>query len=179
MAPHSSVLAWRIPRTEEPGGLPSTGSHRVRHDWSDLAAATDIKRLFAVCFLSLLFSQNFSVLVSQWKIGEDGIGVGCDRKCGTVSLVWFWRFAAPKIPPNLSTQAWGCIANILCLCLIYFNPITKNIPLTSCKECQREQKIWVFVLLLCHRVSEELVKISQPLVPSFLIKVMALECILN
>ena len=38
MATHSSVLAWRIPRTGEPGGLPSMGSHRVGHDWSDLAA---------------------------------------------------------------------------------------------------------------------------------------------
>ena len=32
MAPHSSILAWRIPGTEEPGGLPSMGSHRVGHD---------------------------------------------------------------------------------------------------------------------------------------------------
>ena len=32
MATHSSVLAWRIPGTEEPGGLPSMGSHRVGHD---------------------------------------------------------------------------------------------------------------------------------------------------
>ena len=39
MAIHSSVLAWRIPGTREPGGLPSMGSHRVGHDWSDLAAA--------------------------------------------------------------------------------------------------------------------------------------------
>ena len=39
MATHSSVLAWRIPGTGEPGGLPSIGSHRVGHDWSDLAAA--------------------------------------------------------------------------------------------------------------------------------------------
>ena len=39
MATHSSVLAWRIPGTGEPGGLPSLGSHRVRHDWSNLAAA--------------------------------------------------------------------------------------------------------------------------------------------
>ena len=40
MATHSSILAWRIPGTEEPGGLPFMGSHRVGHDWSDLAAAT-------------------------------------------------------------------------------------------------------------------------------------------
>ena len=39
MATHSSVLAWRIPGTGEPSGLPSLGSHRVGHDWSDLAAA--------------------------------------------------------------------------------------------------------------------------------------------
>ena len=39
MATHSSVLAWRIPGTGEPGGLPSVGSHRVGHDRSDLAAA--------------------------------------------------------------------------------------------------------------------------------------------
>ena len=39
MATHSSTLAWRIPGTGEPGGLPSMGLHRVRHDCSDLAAA--------------------------------------------------------------------------------------------------------------------------------------------
>ena len=39
MATHSSVLAWRIPGMAEPVGLPSMGSHRVGHDWSDLAAA--------------------------------------------------------------------------------------------------------------------------------------------
>ena len=42
VATHCSVLAWRIPGTEEPGGLLSMGSHRVRHDWSDLAAADSI-----------------------------------------------------------------------------------------------------------------------------------------
>ena len=39
MATHSSVLAWRIPGTAEPGGLLSMGSHRVGHNGSDLAAA--------------------------------------------------------------------------------------------------------------------------------------------
>ena len=48
MATHSSVLAWRIPGMEEPGGLPSMGSHRVGHDWSNLAAA-------AADFLLVLF----------------------------------------------------------------------------------------------------------------------------
>ena len=43
MATHSSVPAWRIPGTGEPGGLPPMGSHRVRHDWSELAAAGPVK----------------------------------------------------------------------------------------------------------------------------------------
>ena len=42
MATHSSVLSWRIPGVGEPGELPSIGSHRVSHDWSDLAAAADL-----------------------------------------------------------------------------------------------------------------------------------------
>ena len=39
MTTHSKILAWKIPWTGEPGGLLSMGLHRVRHDWSDLAAA--------------------------------------------------------------------------------------------------------------------------------------------
>jgi len=49
MATHSSVLAWRIPGMGEPGGLPSLGSHRVGHDWSDLAAAAA-----TLCFAVLI-----------------------------------------------------------------------------------------------------------------------------
>ena len=49
MATHSSVLAWRIPGTGEPGGLPSMGSHRVGHDWSDLAAAAAAKSCLTPC----------------------------------------------------------------------------------------------------------------------------------
>ena len=41
MVTHSSILAWRIPRTEEPSGLPSMGSHRVGHDCSDLLTGLD------------------------------------------------------------------------------------------------------------------------------------------
>ena len=58
MATHSSVLAWRIPGTGEPGGLLSMGSHRIGHDWSDLAAAAAAANfsklplnLMGACFL--------------------------------------------------------------------------------------------------------------------------------
>ena len=45
MATQSSVLAWRIPGTGEPGGLLSMGSHRVGHDWSDLVVVVVVKSL--------------------------------------------------------------------------------------------------------------------------------------
>ena len=59
MATHSSIFAWRIPGTEEPGGLLSIGSHRVGHDRSDLAAAELIhfalwKRLTQSCKATIL-----------------------------------------------------------------------------------------------------------------------------
>ena len=58
MAAHSSVLAWRIPGTGEPGGLPSMGSHRVRNDWSDLAWQS-LHHVNAI--LPLKFPLNFLV----------------------------------------------------------------------------------------------------------------------
>ena len=51
MVTHSSVLAWRIPGTAEPGGLPSMGSHRVGHYWSDLAAAAAHTFIYWCCCL--------------------------------------------------------------------------------------------------------------------------------
>ena len=47
MTTHSSILAWRIPWTEEPGGLLSIGSHRVRHDCSDLAGMHALEKEMA------------------------------------------------------------------------------------------------------------------------------------
>ena len=59
MATHSRVLAWWIPGTREPDGLPFMGSHRVGHDWSDLAAAAFVFTLFpATCFC-------------WWKVSND------------------------------------------------------------------------------------------------------------
>ena len=68
MATHSSGLAWRIPGTGEPGGLPSMGSHRVGHNWSDLAAAPTV-------FFNLkliILRNNFNVvssgqIINRWK----------------------------------------------------------------------------------------------------------------
>ena len=68
MAAQSSVLAWRIPGTAEPGGLPSVGLHRVGHDWSDLAAGAApqiqcVQIEFHIS-LSLLFQNQSDIFIS-------------------------------------------------------------------------------------------------------------------
>jgi len=63
MATHSSALAWRIPGTGEPGGLPSMGSHRVGHDWSDLAAAV----LPRVCILRTYINNGQNIYHQWWE----------------------------------------------------------------------------------------------------------------
>ena len=74
MATHSSVLAWRIPESGEPGGLPSVGSHRVWHDWRDLAAAAAVILLAVLSFsllnsLSLYRCSTVSLFISQSLFG--------------------------------------------------------------------------------------------------------------
>ena len=61
MATHSSVLAWRIPGMGELLGLPSMGSHRVRHDRSDLVAVTaaaGILHKFSLILITMLKCKN-------------------------------------------------------------------------------------------------------------------------
>ena len=66
MATHSSILAWRISGTGELGGLPSMGSHRVEHNWSDLAAAAAVNLVLFFkeleCWTEPFFSSLFSIL---------------------------------------------------------------------------------------------------------------------
>ena len=65
MATHSSVLAWRIPGTAELGGLPSMGSHRVRHDLSDLAVAVAV----AIKDLEKVMATQYSCLENPMEGG--------------------------------------------------------------------------------------------------------------
>ena len=68
MATHSHVHAWRIPGIGEPGGLPSMGSHRFGHDWSDLAVATAfIGRTDAEAETPILWPPD----AKSWLIGKD------------------------------------------------------------------------------------------------------------
>ena len=63
MATHSSVFAWRIPGTGEPVGLLSMGSHRVGHDWSNLAAAAAANCLEKELFLMVELLGLFNLLI--------------------------------------------------------------------------------------------------------------------
>ena len=60
MATHSSILAWRIPWTEGPGGLRSIGSQRVEHDWSDLACSMRVDMYRCP-------STPMCIYFSEWK----------------------------------------------------------------------------------------------------------------
>ena len=80
MATHSSVLAWRIPGTGEHGGLPSMGSHRVGHDWSDLAAAAAAKELYCTTLTSVLglfLSNSLHCCIIRMMLNK-----GSMEKCG-------------------------------------------------------------------------------------------------
>ena len=78
MTTHSIVLAWRIPGTGEPGGLLSMGSHRVGHDWSDLAAAAATLTVHGVTksqtWLKWLSRHTQWLSSSQCDIPDHGLG---------------------------------------------------------------------------------------------------------
>jgi len=73
MAPHSSTLAWRIPWTEEPGGLQSMGSLGVGHDWSDLAAAAAVNKsmLLKVVLIAYYQGNELYDMSQRWLYVDD------------------------------------------------------------------------------------------------------------
>ena len=75
MAAHSSVLAWRIPGTGEPGRRLSMGSHRVGHDWSDLALRPVLLLSPQIGFLLSGYGRNIRHLTGtvqgrSWQISK-------------------------------------------------------------------------------------------------------------
>ena len=93
MATHSNVLAWRILGTAEPGGLPSMGSHRVAHDWSDLAAAAD----YCLISDSSLLISKIKVMHMQFRKSKDFV----KWPQNTVVLCFLLRFPSQNQPPHL------------------------------------------------------------------------------
>ena len=130
MVTHSSVLVWRVPGTGEPGGLPSMGSHRVGHDWHNLAAAAAavyaymrlliflLAILFPVCASSspvftwctpheVKWSESSSVM--SHSMGPHGLyspwnSPGQNTGVGSLSLL------QGIFPTQRSSQGLSCIA---------------------------------------------------------------------
>ena len=114
MATHSSVLALRIPGMGEPVGLPSMGSHRVRHDWSNLAAAASVFLVFKGCLILDRCSVNINwikrCLLSRFLMHAQGPKKSDSREA-SVCLPYPERlilldhgicFLSPFIPRQLS-----------------------------------------------------------------------------
>ena len=106
MATHCSVLAWRIPGTGEPGGLPSMGSHRVGDDRSGLAAAAAAAGAYP--FFVLNVQRRFRKLGSMVIAANKKIGERLPlshfsrvRLCATPET------AAPQAPPSLGFSRQG------------------------------------------------------------------------
>ena len=114
MAPHSSVPAWRIPGTGEPGGLPSPGSHRVGHDWSDLAAAAALFKIQNSCvwdsctdpwhmrniYMTCLSDKSWHLLLSTWNVSS---------MTEKLILIWFkWKSCIKyfSINQNVVVMVW-------------------------------------------------------------------------
>ena len=83
MATHSSILAWKILGTEEPGGLPSVGLHRVGHDWSDLAAVADYVWQHLL-FTLLHIAISIMLLYNQLKKKKEVLLK--DKNCTIISI---------------------------------------------------------------------------------------------
>ena len=105
MAPHSSTLAWRIPGMVEPGGLPSMGSHRVRHDWSDLAAA-------AAAFYQMFLQPKANSGNLTNPIGEKKSLSGYEATLAYAVVCQIHFSPEPFVPPGVANV--GC--SQLCPC---------------------------------------------------------------
>ena len=98
MATHSSILAWRIPWTEKPGGLQSMGSRRVEHDW-----VTSLSLMNSVFCTSTLFppllqeevviSRERSLSLDLEQVQKMKLSIKDFSHCSL-----FWKIRTPKLP---------------------------------------------------------------------------------
>ena len=131
MATHSSVLPWRIQWTEEPGGLLSVGSHRVGHDWHDLAAAC-----FSWASRVMLVVKNPPVNAGGVRDAGSILGLGRSPGGGSgnpfhyscLRIPWtekpggLWSMSSRRVGHNWSNLACKCALVIFTL------PVPKIIP---------------------------------------------------
>ena len=116
MATHSSIPAWRIPWTEEPGGLQSTGSQRVGHDW-----ATSLTHSLCL-FLPFLLVHNMFIylnlfLIGGWLLFNIVLVSAVEQHDSTIGIYTApssWTFLPPLPPPHLSQLLQSIGLSSLC-----------------------------------------------------------------
>ena len=146
MAPHSSTLAWQIPWTEEPGGLQSMGSLRVRHDWAtslSLSTFMHWRRKWQPIPVFLPGeSQGWGSLVGCRLWGRTELdtteAAAASLPCSPMDKLWWWSYGPAVYWPALYLIGMD-VKNILCilgLLQISSLRIYDLLPITpSCLQC--------------------------------------------
>ena len=136
MATHSSVLAWRIPGTGEPGGLLSVGSHRVGHDWSDLAAAAIHSTFdhFCPCViksinLMFLYPLLLQPIFPAFPFSQVTVFGFCIPMCIDISLIFSWYLIWLHLIP------WTFCIHILSWVTLFLN-VLKSLHMDSWSQGQ-------------------------------------------
>ena len=133
MATHSSVLAWRIPGMGEPGGLPSTGLHRVGHYWSDFNSKIFERQGTIFCSLFLYFAYlNFIYLSpsSEETITQPFLGCYCCYSYYYYGvdpwIKWVYTVGVHLYADFFQWQIlWYCT---VCICLNQWHPTPVLLP---------------------------------------------------
>ena len=99
MATYSSILAWRIPWTEEPGGLQSTGLQRVGHDW-----ATKVRLVKAMVFPVVTYGCESWTVKKAERQRIDAFELGCWRRL--LRVPWTARRSNQSILKEISPEYW-------------------------------------------------------------------------
>ena len=134
MATHSSVLAWRIPGTAEPGGVPSMGSHRVGHDWSDLAAAA---LQVSIEPRSQVFSFSISHKISTpyfycWLL---------DHITNNITLKFMWKVIVIFFSSSFPPKCWNVLGGLLAKKV--------SISLVEIRQTRIIVDLWRLILHFC------------------------------
>ena len=134
MATCSSVLAWRIPGTGEPGGLPSLGSHRVRHNWSDLAAVYVKTTSFHLGTLQWLKCCQFIIMASLLNCSRGTRKKDPILLKGYLILYFIW-----KLESYIGSGTLAAAAKSLQSCPTLCDPIDGSPPGSAVPEFSRQE----------------------------------------
>ena len=163
MATHSSVLAWRVPGMGEPGGLPSVGLHRVRHDWHSLAAAVSL----ILCNISWLDCNAWWKVDFIWQLSMTSSVVGPRTNSSALPK-------AKLIPWKVMVTVWWSAA-----CLIHYSSLKTAETITSEKYAQQidemHQKLQRLQSVLVNGMGPILHNITWPHVTQLLQKLNELD----